>query len=268
MNSESYIPQTAHVKNLLRSIWQTGGASAFKTETIIPMGNIEIIFNFSDEPPIQAALGNKQFQLPKCFINGFNTMPVKIQLPDKHILLGVQLHPVAVKQLLGIPASEFADILVDLSLVDRSFNTLWNDLANKQSFDEKVSIIVNWLQSKLVNVQPREVFINNFLINELKQNISVPGLAKTVCYSTRQLSRKMMELTNLNTEDVLLYKKYLRAVHLIQHSNQSLTDIAYDSHFADQSHFIKTFRSFTQLTPAQYRQSKSPLQGHIFEHVR
>jgi AraC-like DNA-binding protein len=34
-----------------------------------------------------------------------------------------------------------------------------------------------------------------------------------------------------------------------------LTDIAYDNGFADQSHFIRSFREFTQTTPQEYLRS-------------
>ncbi len=268
MNSDIYIPQTAYLKNAVRSIWQIEGAPGFQTETILPKGNVELIFNFTDDPPIQASVNDNKFQLAKCFINGFNTNPIQLQLPEQHSFLGIQFHAVAIKKLFGIPASEFANKVVDMILIDPSLNALWHQLASIRTFDERIRIIKGWLQNKLIEFQPREVFLNNFFKAELEQNLSVTELAKTLCYSTRQLSRKMYEFTNLNTEDVLLYKKYLRSVDLLQHSNLSLTEIAYESHFADQSHFIKSFRSFTDLTPTIYRQNKSPLQGHLFEHVR
>ena len=34
-----------------------------------------------------------------------------------------------------------------------------------------------------------------------------------------------------------------------------LTDVAYDNGFADQSHFIRSFREFTQITPNDYLRS-------------
>jgi AraC-like DNA-binding protein len=35
----------------------------------------------------------------------------------------------------------------------------------------------------------------------------------------------------------------------------NLTDIAYDNGFADQSHFIRSFKEFTQITPNDYLRS-------------
>ena len=78
----------------------------------------------------------------------------------------------------------------------------------------------------------------------------------------------MIEATGMNTEEVLLYKKYLHAVHLIHYTDLSLTKIAYQSNFSDQSHFIKSFRNYTNMTPGEYKGSKSIVQGHVYHDVR
>ena len=76
------------------------------------------------------------------------------------------------------------------------------------------------------------------------------------------------ETTGMNTEEILLYKKYLHAVHLMHHTNLLLTKVAYQSHFSDQAHFIRSFKAYTQLTPGKYNRNKSNVKGHIFENVR
>jgi AraC-like DNA-binding protein len=78
----------------------------------------------------------------------------------------------------------------------------------------------------------------------------------------------MAEATGMNTEEVLRYKKYLHAVHLIHHTDLSLTKIAYQSHFSDQSHFIKSFKTYTDMTPGEYKANKGYVKGHIYENVR
>ena len=98
--------------------------------------------------------------------------------------------------------------------------------------------------------------------------MSVSKLSELLCYSPRHLSRKLRELTGMNTEEILLYKKYLQAVNLIHHSGLSLTQVGYACHFADQSHFIKTFKSFALLTPKEYKNRRSAIAGHIYENVR
>ena len=78
----------------------------------------------------------------------------------------------------------------------------------------------------------------------------------------------MFEATGMNTEEMLLYKKYLHAVHLIHNTQLSLTAIAYRSQFSDQSHLVKTFKAYARMTPGDYRRNKAFVKGHIYGNVR
>lgn len=234
----------------------------------MPKGIIEIIFNFSDCYSIGAELKGKRYSLQKCFINGFNTTPIKLCLPGNHVFFGVQLQPTAVKRLIGVPSNEFTDHIVELPLVDHDFENIWEELAQHDSFEKRVAIFCGFVEKKLIEPPPQEKLLNNFLNDVNQHHLSVKDVASTICYSPRHLSRKIFEATGVNTEEVLLYKKYLHALHLIHHTDLSLTDIAYQSNFSDQSHFIKTFKAFGNMTPGDYKRHKGRIIGHVFEDVR
>ena len=116
--------------------------TSFSNEYIIPKGIVEIIFNFSDGSPILAELDNSKYHLPNCFINGFNTAPIQLQLPKKHVFFGVLFQPLAIKKIFGSPGSEFSDITVDLTLLDREFDSLWHQLTEQDNFDNRVSVFL------------------------------------------------------------------------------------------------------------------------------
>lgn len=267
MTNGFYIPQTEQLQNLIHSFWQVDHFTSFREEFIIPKGVVEIIFNFSGGD-VPAQLGNKQYKLSKCFINGFNKAPIQLTLPLHQRFFGVQLQPMAVKKIFGIPANEFSDTPVDLTLLGSSFNTLWHQLADESNFERRVSVFYNWVEKKYFNWQPQEKLVNDFLYAVNQHDLSVTQLAGSICYSPRHLSRKLFEVTGMNTEEVLLYKKYLHAVHLMHHTDLSLTQIAYQSNFSDQSHFIRSFKSFAHITPGEYFRSKAVVKGHIYKDVR
>jgi AraC-like DNA-binding protein len=268
MSSHFYVPQNIPVKDVVHSVWQIDRLSPFRKEHIIPKGVVEIIFNFSDSTPISAHLGNKQYHLPNCFISGFNTAPIRLQLSKKQVFFGVTLQPLAARKIIGAPASAFSDILVDLTLLNATFSNLWHELAEQKNFETRVSIFSRWIQSKQFSWQAQEKLMNHFLCAPNQHDLSVGQLADSLCYSPRHLARKIFEVTGMNTEEVLLYKKYLHAVHLMHHAKLSLTEIAFKSNFSDQSHFIKSFKAYTHLTPGEYNRNKSLVKGHIFEDVR
>ncbi len=268
MNTHLYLPQKALFAQVIHSIWQVERLTSFQTEQILPKGIVEIIFNLGDESPLVAQVAGKEYSLTKCFINGFNTAPVQLQLPKNQVFFGVVFQPMAIKKIFKIPAGEFTNMLIDLSLMDAIFHTLWHQLADETSFDKRVSVFLAWVERKILDCQPQEKLINHFLFAINQHDVSVSTLADTLCYSPRHLSRKILEVTGMNTEEILLYKKYLHAMHLMHHTNLSLTEIAYQSRFSDQSHFIKTFRTFSEITPGTYQRSKSAMKGHLYENVR
>ncbi|MGG9962476.1 helix-turn-helix domain-containing protein [Ferruginibacter sp. SUN106] len=253
---------------MIHSMWQIDHRSNFNKEYILPKGVVEIIFNFSDGAPIVAQLQNTVHHLPHCFINGFNTTPIEIQLPGQQVFFGVVFQPLAIKKIFGCHAGEFADTTVDLTLIDASLQSLWHQLAAQDNFDKRVVVFLNWINDKCIDWLPQEQLINKFLYADNQHELSVQQLANAMCYSPRHLARKIVEATGMNTEEILLYKKYLHAVHLIHHTNLSMTAIAYQSQFSDQSHFIRSFKTYSKITPGEYKRNKSSVKGHLYKDVR
>lgn len=253
---------------MLHAFWQTERRTTFQQELILPKGVVELIFNFSADPAPDARVGDRQYHISGCFINGFNTAPILLRLPERQTFFGVQFKPLAVKKIFRTPASAFLDKLVDVTLIDPSFHSLWHQLAEQKTFEARVSVFTHWIERKIPDVQPRDKSMNDFLLDTNQYGLSVNTLARSLYYSPRHLSRKITEATGLNTEEILLYKKYLHAVHLMHHTTMNLTEIAYESHFSDQSHFIKSFKSYTHMTPGEYQRAKGVVQGHVFKDVR
>lgn len=253
---------------LIHSCWQVKRYVPMQKEYIIPKGVVEIIFNFSSGENINARINNNENQLPKCFINGFNKNPILLEFSEEQFFFGMSFQPLAIKKILKVPAGEFSGMIVDLGLIEPSFNLLWGRLGEAISFEKRVEIITTWAGKYLIDWQPQEKMINQFLSGNSGHDISVTKLANELCYSPRQLCRKFNEATGMSTEDILLYKKYLHALNLVHNSNLSLTEIAYESNFSDQSHLIRSFRAFTNLTPGEYKRSKSEVKGHIYNNVR
>ncbi|CCH54724.1 hypothetical protein BN8_03924 [Fibrisoma limi BUZ 3] len=261
------LPPTA-LSHMVQAFWQVERSQeAPVAETIVPIGVVEVIFILNDAP-IHSQVGGTSCRLPRCFINGYNTQPIAQQIPTQQAFFGVVLHSTAVKRLFNITAPDFTDACTDMTLVDPAINALWHKIAEQPTFAGRVRIVSDILTKRVTRIDAREQAFNRFIHEHANSTLSVPQVADMLCYSPRQLSRKLLALTGLNTEQTLLYKKYLNALELVHHSSLSLTQIAHTCQFTDQAHFTKTFKSYTGITPGEYRSRKSPLVGHLFENVR
>ncbi|GAB3837778.1 hypothetical protein GCM10028821_38460 [Hymenobacter jeollabukensis] len=268
MEQSCHLPPTSPLHDTLRQCWQLDRqAEARAHETIIPKGLVEVIFNLNERESVTARIGTQDFQLPRCFLSGFHSVPVQTWMPRQHSLFGMVLNPTAVASIFRLEAADFVNQCLDLTLVHAPLLDLWHQLLEAASFAERVALVQRWLLPHRPELTAQERFLNHYLSSPTAPALTVPALADQLCYSPRHLTRKLQALTGMNTEQTLLYQKYQHAVGLMHATELSLTEIAHACQFTDQAHFSKTFRGFTQLAPREYRRRKSHLPGHLFADV-
>lgn len=247
----------------LKGFWQTEGIPAYRIETILPKGEVELIFSFGGSAEFsRETIGDGN--TPRCFINGISSMPVRLTAPREQRFFGVVLQPAAVKKLLKAPSGTFLNAIIDMELVDTIFNAVWHELAACTNFEQRISYMQQWVLRRQPAMHRQEMELSCFL-DSREELLNVKAMANRFCYSTRQLNRKMQELFGMSSEIILRFKRYQHALNLVHHSAEIFTGIAYSAGYFDQSHFNREFKEYTGLTPGAYRMQKSNLPGHIYQ---
>jgi len=167
--------------------------------------------------------------------------------------------PFALSTVFNVPAKKLIDDPVDLSIWSpHKTNALRTQLVYAVSTKQKIEVL------------------DNLLIHQLQQNNKECEIIK---YATDQIMldpgteilSAILNKLDLNERTFQrTFKKYVgvtpsqyRRICQFQVSFDQLrakgfnklTDIAYDNGFADQSHFIRSFKEFTKITPNSYLQS-------------
>jgi AraC-like DNA-binding protein len=262
MSVAFHIP-TEPLADYISFIWEVDEEP--RTETILPQGAVEIVFQFGEA--VQGILPhcNTPVTIARCFVQGFNTQTIQATYRGRQHLFGLRLRPHRVRALLGIQPFELMDAAVDLALISPRIDSLWQRLYEAPGFAGRLQVLAEELP--LLNTQacPR--------LQELAALLERPGtgafqsvdsLARAVCYSTKQLGRVSRQLFGLSAEALTGYKKFLESVSAIHQPHTNLTSIAYDAGFYDQAHFTRVFKSFSGMTPKEYRACKSAVPFHIF----
>jgi AraC-like DNA-binding protein len=250
-----------------RYVWKASrSACAVEQEKILPKGTAEIIFNLTDSTLCFKDAEQERFELFKCSINGLNTSPFHLIKGRSQTFIGIQLHAYALKWIFGIPGKEFTDKVFDGFDVCPSLRTLYERLTGENSFDTQVELILDWLRMRL---QSAKVISDRSLLFDLhserrEEELSVSSICKRYNLSDRHLRRLASDHLGINTEDFVLYRKYLNAFERLHHGSEQLTTVALESGFYDQAHFNKTFKAYTGLVPSEYRRQKSELIGHLY----
>jgi AraC-like DNA-binding protein len=171
-------------------------------------------------------------------------------------IIAYSFKPFALACLLNVPASKLSETSVDL-------NT-WNPLKYKV------------LQTQLMDAKDTSgkiKVLDNFLIQQLKEN---QQSCKIILYATDQIMNnsakeiipEILATLDLNERTFQrMFKKYVgitptkfRRICQFQQSFgqlrgkdfNNISEVAYENGFADQSHFIRSFKEFTKTTPNDY----------------
>lgn len=92
-----------------------------------------------------------------------------------------------------------------------------------------------------------------YMQNNLHQHLRRDDVARIAGVSPSHFSKLVTERMGRSFSSLLMQMRVTRAKELLVQSDHSLTDIAAECGFFDQSHFTKVFRSSTSLSPGEFR---------------
>lgn len=95
--------------------------------------------------------------------------------------------------------------------------------------------------------------ILNYLGDHFHEPVTLEMLAKETGLSTFRIAHLVKDVTGKTVLQHVHQLRIREAQRLLEQSELSCTDIAYESGFGDQSYFIKQFRKSMGITPARYR---------------
>lgn len=93
----------------------------------------------------------------------------------------------------------------------------------------------------------------DFIAANYTESISLEEIASAAGLSTFRIAHLLKEATGKTAVQKIHYLRIQEARRLLESSDLSCTDIAYETGFGDQSYFIKQFRKWMGITPAKYR---------------
>ena len=199
----------------------------------------------------------KKKKLSELFLYGQTLDPISLDVLGPHNYVVVQLYPFASKYLLNIDPRELNDECFDLLQIKyietENYRT---QLRESNSLNEQVEIISN-LMRELIN--SHNVNENDniekaiSLILHSKGQIKIKELLKELPLTERTLERNFRAYVGLSPKQFSKIIQFQSSLNKLTEAKfQKLIDIGFESGFTDQSHFIRTFKSYTGQTPSFY----------------
>jgi AraC-like DNA-binding protein len=202
-------------------------------------------------------------KLSDLFVYGQTVKPIEFLPQGAYRMIIFYFYPHVIKSLYGISSSEVTDTCLDLSLVRTpTLMESIHKLQDTQSAVQQVEIISTYLTRIILanktKVDGTVLHAINHIIKNNGQS-SLKELRTWLKVSERTFERKFDQHVGVNAKLFARICQFKSSLTQLYKKNFSkLSDLAYDNGYADQSHFIRSFKEFTGLSPLEFKKQLAP----------
>ena len=170
-------------------------------------------------------------------------------------IFGVYLYPYAIQHLFSIPGTELSNENADVNtLLGVEGEILEEKVMLAINHDARVKLVSDFLITKIKKAKNDNPGIVSCIKDVIRHQrlISIPVLAHNCNLSRRQFERRFKDASGFSPQDFLRLVRFNVAIKQSSAKNKSLTQIAMDCGYYDQSHFIHEFSKFSGYSPKQF----------------
>ena len=187
---------------------------------------------------------------------GQTVFPETLKVTDKFTMIAYFFKPFSLNSLFSISALEITDKPVDLTLLSLPDTTeLQEKLLNATTTTKMISILDNYI-AKLIKRTTKDTKVIQYATDKLAVNTSKESLVKVQkeLHITERTFQRLFEKSVGVAPN--LYRRICQFNAAFEQLNNrnfnKLSDIAFQHGYADQSHYIRAFKEFTNITPKDY----------------
>ncbi len=206
----------------------------------------------------EARLLPKNKQLTSFFLYGQTIYPIELYFEGAYRLIVFQLYPFVPKTLFDVNPKELNGDCYDLHLLNNvDVKAITKQLADTHRSSSRVGIIATFLSDLLeqtVNKTDQKIALAINLILSSNGTITVKALRENLNMTERTLQRLFIGYVGISPKQfskIIQFQHSLNQLSAEQYSK--LTDIVYETGYADQPHFIRSFKKYTGKKPSQFK---------------
>jgi len=220
-------------------------------------GCIEVMFNLGSGK-WQTSVDGNFITTPSIELWGQIIKPLTFRSLGSNRMFGIRFYPHTAAAFLDDEISLFGDRVSDFAdIAGKEAKTLHAKLQEAKSPGELITLTEEYLLQRLAFGEKKWQKINLIgnVIHELKQEDffdNIENVASRYGITSRYLQKIFLQHTGLTPKLYCKINRFQNSLLLIARSNLSLTAIAYECGYFDQSHFIREFKSFTNTPPSGF----------------
>ena len=246
----------------VRYFWVLEGEAAFEKPYVhrsMADGCAELIFHYSGifDELLTEHLTEKSFSSG---LAGPSQRFRRFTVNQNFGMFGVYLYPFAVSRFFRCEGTEVKDQMIDLpSLLGSEANGLEEQMMLASDNTIRLRIVTEFLERKLDGVREEQPGVFAAIKHIIKTCgvTRVEELASQSCQSPRQFERNFKRFSGFSPKLFSRIIRFQTALAEYNNKSKSLTEIAYQCGYYDQSHFIQDFKEFSGHSPREYFSGKT-----------
>ena len=225
-------------------------------------GCIEIMFNLGTGSWETACGGNFK-ATPDIELWGQIIQPLTFKSLGKNTMFGIRFFPHTASIFLNHDISLFNNQVTDLiAVAGKPVLVLHRKLMDTVSLNKRIELVEQFLMSRLSAFEKKlgKTNLIGCVINELKREDffdNIENVASQYGITARYLQKLFVQHTGLTPKLFHKINRFQNSLLRVRKSNDSLTSIAHECGYFDQSHFIRDFKFFTGSAPSGYNPGNS-----------
>ncbi|MEH7336130.1 helix-turn-helix domain-containing protein [Neobacillus drentensis] len=149
------------------------------------------------------------------------------------------------------------DQKIPLNDVIKMDPTFAEQIVEAQTFEERIQLFESLMEKRQAEKSPSQLIIEYSIqkIYSTKGQIKIEMLSDDIGYTDRYLRKKFEEQIGVSPKQFSLIVRFQNALKvMLNDHNYDLSKILFEQGYHDQSHFIHSFKNFTNLSPERFRE--------------
>lgn len=175
-------------------------------------------------------------------------------------IFGAYIYPFAIPKLSSFSSTQLSNQMPDLDiLLGSDAKDLEEKVMLARDNNTRVKLVSAFLEKQFSKTKEPDGSIVSSIkhIIHSKGQVNIEKTASDFFLSKRQFERKFKEFSGFSPKFYSRIIRFQSAVKQYGIKNKSLTEIAYDCGYFDQSHFIHEFKEFSGYHPKHFFSGKS-----------
>jgi AraC-like DNA-binding protein len=269
MNYQTFQPHP-DLASLVKCYWilEVPAGNNAQRQRIIPDGYIEMAFILGDDIK-RYTYGDNYILQPRAMVIGQTIEPFYIQPTGYVNSFAIRFYPYGFANFVTTPIKNLANKETPLEVLFGKMpaKELEQKVIQAKDTGERIQAVEDFLFVNLRNETTIDAIVKSTIdmLLSTKGSAQISTILKDDLSKRRQLERKFLKQIGISPKQLGKVIRLQTALKmLLNQKTETLTEIAYESEYYDQAHFIKDFKEFTGINPHAFLDDDKMILSSIF----